>query len=393
MKTDVVVMGAGAIGLATAYELARRGKAVVVVDRDALPEPAAGSSDAPYRSASSWAAAGILPPANLDAATDPIERLRGFSHGLFPELTARLKAETGIDPLFARCGGWYLSDTAGETASMVGMVSFWRDLNIECGELELSDLVRREPALKPWTDAQPNARAWWVPDECQISPPLFLQALYRACRMLGVTFMDRSCVVDVSDVDGGVTIAVDVRNRGQRTIHADQAVVCGGVWSGRIADRLMLSNSLVPVRGQMLLLKTEALIITSIINFGQRYLVPRRDGAVLVGSCEEEVGFQHGTTPPVLAQLRQFAREVCPAMKSAREIGAWSGLRPLTFDGFPMIGKLPDSGSIYVATGHFRSGIHLSPGTATCLADMMLGTRPAVEIDAFGVGKQQGHPQ
>ena len=114
----------------------------------------------------------------------------------------------------------------------------------------------------------------------------------------------------------------------------------------------------------------------------------RRDGAVLVGSCEEEVGFHRGTTPAMLAEFREFAHRVCPPLKRARELAAWSGLRPLTFDGFPICGKLPDSDSIFVATGHFRSGIHLSPGTATCLADLMAGDQPPIDLQPFSVGKQ-----
>ena len=390
MNTDVVVIGAGAIGLTLAYELARRGRKVTVIDRDRLvvAESDVCSIATPFRSATSWAAAGILPPANLDSATDPMDRLRGLSHQLFPELVERLKAESGVDSQLTRCGGWYLSDTAGETASMVGMVSFWRELSIECQERSLGELSSAEPALASWADSAPRARAWWVPDEYQICPPLFLQALIGACGRLGVTFLDRSRVVDLSEAGSDVAVFVEGRHQPRRQVHADQVVVCGGTWSGLMAERLKLATSLVPVRGQVLLLQTESPVLSSIINFGQRYFVPRRDGAVLVGSCEEEVGFQRGTTPAMLAEFREFAHRVCPSLREARELGAWSGLRPLTFDGFPICGKLPDSDSIFVATGHFRSGIHLSPGTARCLADVMAGDQPPIDLQPFAVGKQ-----
>jgi glycine oxidase len=382
MKTDVVVIGAGAIGLTLAYELARRGRKITVVDRDRL--------DAPYRSASSWAAAGILPPANLESATDPIDRLRGLSHGLFPELAENLSRETGVDPQLLKCGGWYLADTIGETASMAGMVSYWRELSIECQEMGLAELAAAEPMMRPWAESTPQAKAWWVPDEYQIRTPLFLHALVLACRQRGVRFLDQSKVVDVNESEGFVAVSIDQPQSPQMTVHADQAVLCGGTWSGLISDRLRLSQSLVPVRGQMLLLKAKAPMFSSVINVGQRYFVPRADGSILVGSCEEEVGFQHGTTPGILSALRRFVREVCPPLAStAREIAAWSGLRPLTFDGFPMCGKLPDSESIFVSTGHFRSGVHLSPGTARCMADLMSGRTPPIQMNAFGVGKQQ----
>ena len=393
MKTDVIVLGAGAIGLSLAYELVRRGHEVTVVDRDRLGTVGGGTGPTAMlrRSSSSWAASGILPPANLTPSTDPIDRLRGLSHRLFPDLVERLKTETGIDSQLERCGGWYLADTIGETASMVGMVSYWRDLEIECQAMDLAELARREPALGPWTRQVRQANAWWVPDEYQIRAPLYLDALVKACRNRGVTFLDRSTVADIKDTQNGVSVSVESPQTDQ-TLHAAQAVVCGGTWSGLMTDRLQLSRSLVPVRGQILMMQTETRVLSSVINFGHRYLVPRCDGVVLIGSCEEEVGFQHGTTPAILADLRQFVREVCPELASAREVAAWSGLRPMTFDGFPMCGKLPGGDSIFVAAGHFRSGIHLSPGTATCMADLMSGRRPPIEMDAFRVGKQQQHP-
>ncbi|MCA9135652.1 MAG: FAD-dependent oxidoreductase [Planctomycetales bacterium] len=401
--TDVAVLGAGAIGLTIAYELARRGRTVTLVDRDPLAaiEREVCTIETPPRSATSWAASGILPPANLETATDPIEQLRGLSHRLFPGLVDRLIDETGIDPHLVRCGGWYLSDTIGETASMVGMASYWRDLSIECHETDLAELAIREPALESWTHRASVGRAWWVPDEYQICTPLYLQALIEACRKLGVTMLDETCVDGIDEHEKGATISiharhVDAGHDGERAPHgrhlqAEQTVLCGGVWSGLISDRLKLAQSLVPVRGQILLLKTDAPILSSVINLGQRYLVPRRDGAILVGSCEEEVGFQHGTTPKVLSELRQFVRELCPQLQSARELAAWSGLRPLTFDGFPMCGKVPGSDSVFVAAGHFRSGIHLSPGTAVCMADMVCGVQPQVDMVPFAVGKQQHH--
>ncbi|MEM6473446.1 MAG: FAD-binding oxidoreductase, partial [Planctomycetota bacterium] len=92
-----------------------------------------------------------------------------------------------------------------------------------------------------------------------------------------------------------------------------------------------------------------------------------------------------------LRALREFAFDLVPQLADAKEVGAWSGLRPMTYDGFPICGKLPSSNRIFVAGGHFRSGIHLAPATAVCLADLMDGNEPPVSLDAFRVGKQQSH--
>lgn len=403
MSTEVAVIGAGAIGLSLAYELARRGHRVTVIERDEIPTSAAPNArrwDLP-RSASTWAASGILPPANVETATDPIDRLRGLSHRLFPALASRLRDETGIDCQLRRCGALYLSDSVGETAAMVGMVQYWRELAIECQEITLEELARRQPALRHWGETVSGAKAWWVPDEYTLCTPMYMAALAAGCEREGVRLLDRTTVTGIDDLGGAVrlhlshsgssdngTAAHDGREAPDE-LNVPRVALCAGVWSGRIAQSMRLSQSLVPVRGQILLLHTEQPLVTSVINLGNRYLVPRENGDLLVGSCEEEVGMQHGTTPGKLQQLRRFAYDMCPALRSAREVSAWSGLRPLTFDGFPMCGKLPGSETLFVATGHFRSGIHLSPGTAVCMADLMTGQIPPIAMDDFRVGKQQ----
>lgn len=390
--SDVLVLGAGAIGLTLAYELACRGKTVTVIDRDPLSGTSGRGSS--KRAATSWAASGILPPANFDTAIDPIDQLRGFSHQLFPKLAAKLLQETGIDCQLDRCGGWYLADTFGEMASMTGMVSYWREMKIECEEVTLRELSVREPALSDWA-GRSSAKAWWVPDEFQIRAPRFLTALAKACRLRGVRFVDEWELVSFDETMEKVSVtvrpAVSSKQSSAANYSAGQVALCGGVWTGMIHEQLRLSESIVPVRGQILLLKPSGKLFSSIVNLGHRYVVPRRDGLVLVGSCEEEVGFDARTTETVLDDLRQFARQLCPQLSDAAEVTAWSGLRPMTFDGFPMIGKLPDSRRVYVAAGHFRSGIHLSPGTASCLADVMLNSDPMMSLDAFRVGKQQAH--
>ena len=379
IRTGIIVVGGGAIGLSAAWELSRRGRKVTLIDRDAV-----GKS-------TSWSAAGILPPANFATATDPIDQLRGLSHDLYPRWADQLKALTGVDPGFRRCGAWYLADTPGERAAMVGMRDYWSEQQIECHQVSREVLASREPMLEQVVEASRELAAWWVPNECQIRCPRYLQALAAACRHGGVEVIQRRNVLDVvgDGTQATVKTVATSDQQGRQDYVADAVVLCAGTWSGRIAAELRLQKSLVPVRGQMLLLKAEQPIFQSIVNVGHRYLVPRDDGHVLVGSCEEEVGFHSSTTAAMIDGLRDFALQICPQLADAREVTTWSGLRPMTFDGFPMIGQVPEMSNVFIAAGHFRSGIHLSPGTAVVLADLMTGKTPAVSLDAFRVGKQQ----
>jgi glycine oxidase len=375
--TRVIIVGGGAIGLSLAWELSQRGVDVTLIERDEVGR------------ATSWAASGILPAANRVTATDPIDQLRGLSHHLFPQWAERLSLLTGIDPGYRRCGAWYLADTPGERAAMIGMTDYWQELEIECRSVAPEEFVATEPALSQWVEQQHDLAAWWVPDECQVRCPSYLQALAVACRTSGVQIHEGHGVRDVAQGDGdGVTVTASA-GQADRDFQGDAVVFCAGAWTGRVTPVLRLQQGLVPVRGQILLLKTQQPLFQPIVNVGHRYLVPRDDGHVLVGSCEEEVGFQCETTQAMIDTLRSFAFEICPDLQQATEVAAWSGLRPLTFDGFPMIGRVPDTTNLFVAAGHFRSGIHLSPATAVCLADLITGTAPAVDLDPFRVGKKQ----
>ena len=116
-------------------------------------------------------------------------------------------------------------------------------------------------------------------------------------------------------------------------------------------------------------------------------LQPRDDGRVLAGSTEEEVGFDKRTTQEATAELAAFARDLVPALTSAPIEQTWAGLRPATFDGLPYLGPLPGLFNAFVAAGHFRSGLYLSPATAVVMSQLIRGERPEVDLDVFRVGR------
>ena len=372
MNRTVTVVGGGAIGLSTAWELSQRGFDITLIDRNSTGK------------ATSWSGAGILPPANRKSSSDPIDRLRGLSHELFPMWAEKLKLDTGIDPGLRQCGGMYLAETSGEIAAMCGMTDYWQEMSIECVPLTSAEIVSHEPSLGTWFQRTNNAAAWYVPDEYQVRPPRYLQALAAACVKSGVRFIEDTEVTDIRCLDGYAQAQY------QDDWHAcENFVLTTGPWTGRVAPSLELELSIVPIRGQMLLLKTAVPLVTSVINMGHRYVLAREDGHTLVGSNEDEKGFELGTTDTVLESLYQFATHLLPELASAERVAAWSGLRPMTFDQFPMIGHVPGIDNLYVAAGHYRSGLHLSPGTAVLIADLISESTPRIPIDAFHVGKQQ----
>lgn len=380
---NVVVVGGGVIGLSIAWEVARRGRQVTVIERGApLTDRTRASKD--QTQTTSWTAAGILPPANFERATDPLEKLRGFSHEQWPKWAESLKLSSGIDTGFTQCGGYYLAETAGEAASMIGMRAYWEELDIACQSISRSDLLQRHPWLEHWCHSskwmqkQPDQAAWWVPDEHQVRPPRLLKSLHAACENSGVHLRYGEEVTDLSKL--------------MARFPGHAIVCCGGTATGLVDERLQLSQALIPIRGQMLLLQCERFNEPFVFNLGNRYLISRGDSMVLAGSCEEEVGFDSSTTEDEIDKIRQFASGLSPELANAKEIQRWAGLRPMTFDGFPMIGRVPNHDQLFVAAGHYRSGIHFAPATAVAMADALDDQPTFMDMTAFSVGRQQATP-
>ncbi len=264
---------------------------------------------------------------------------------------------TGIDNGFRRCGGLYLATSPGEVAALSAQTFEWENDGITVERLEPNQVSSFEPAL---SQAIENARiraVYRLPQECQLRNPRHLQALGAACQQAGVELVTNEEVVDID--------VVQRRAQSVRTSHsqyaADAVCVCSGAWADRWLQSLNGSSAIYPVRGQMLLYRLPQAVARHVINEGHRYLVPREDGYVLVGSSEEEVGFEPGTTPEVLESLKAWSHSLIPALQTATLEKTWSGFRPATVDGFPYLGKFPEMDNLYLAAGHFRSGLHLSP--------------------------------
>jgi glycine oxidase len=123
---------------------------------------------------------------------------------------------------------------------------------------------------------------------------------------------------------------------------------------------------------------------TQIVMHGKRYLVPRPDGRVLVGSTEEpEAGFEKANTPQGVQELKQFAFDLCPALRDAEVEKTWAGLRPGSPDGLPFIGPVPGRQNVFAAVGHFRAGVQLSIGTAMLIQSWLTGADCPIPADSF----------
>ncbi|HVS38931.1 MAG TPA: glycine oxidase ThiO [Gemmataceae bacterium] len=364
--TDVLILGGGVIGLTTAYFLAREGVRVSLIDKGDLGREA------------SWAGAGIIPPAGERPARTPIDRLRACSSAMYPELSRRLRERTGTDNGYFVCGGLELDDPEHALP-----LEHWRDEGIAFRELEGGALRAVEPLLSP---ALP--RAWFLPGMAQVRNPRHLKALIAACEAEGVRLHPRRAASGF--VRSGRRI--DAVQTEQGPLSAGQFVAAAGAWTEGLLESVGVRLGVRPVRGQIALLQTDQAQPRPVILRGKRYLVPRPDGPVLVGSTEEDAGFDARPTAAAVAGLLAFAAEMVPSLEGAAVERCWAGLRPGSPDGLPFIGPAPDLANLFVAAGHFRAGIQLSPGTAQVITDLLLGREPSMPVDAFRLDRPPGQP-
>jgi glycine oxidase len=384
---DVLVVGGGVIGLSLAWDLARHGQSVHVIDRGQ-----------PGREAS-WAGAGILPPANRAAAIHPYDQLCGMSAELHPQWARELTAFTGIDTGYRPSGGLYLARTAGEAASLAAWAADQSAQGITANRLSQQELAILEPGLRGSggrgsrrAEVLPSSRmdvpqpplvAFLLPDEAQIRNPRHLQALIAACRQTGIE-ITADVAADRVAIGPDQLQGID-SSRG--LLRAHRYCFTAGAWTGQLLAQLGLSIAVLPLRGQMVLFRCQSPPIRHILNEGSRYIVPRDDGLVLAGSTEEEVGFDKRTTDEAIADLAAFARELVPALADAPIEQTWAGLRPASFDGLPYLGQLPGVSNAFIAAGHFRSGLFLSPATAVVMSQLVRGEKPAIDLAPFRVGR------
>lgn len=363
---DILIVGGGVIGLSLAYQLAPR-QSVLVVERGRTGNEA------------SWAGAGILPPAKDFPGASPLTRLAALSARLHPQWAAALQEETGLETGFRVCGGVYLARDAATKAELHATVAEWRQQQVRADEADPATLATLEPALANLVRREPEIAAWIVPEESQVRNPWHLRTLRAACERRGVTFAEESPVAEVTAQGDQITA---VRTQSEQ-FAAGQFCFAAGAWTGLVLKELGLQLPVRPIRGQIVLYRTEQRLLNRIINVGKRYLVPRGDGRVLVGSTEEEAGFLAQTTTAGIEGLKSFAADLAPELAAAPVEKTWAGLRPGTGDGQPLIGRLSPFRNAWVAAGHFRSGLFLSPATAVVLAAAITGDQSPVDLHSF----------
>ncbi|CAN5437261.1 glycine oxidase ThiO [soil metagenome] len=356
-SADVLIVGGGVIGLTAAYYLALENVRVTLIDQGDFGREA------------SWAGAGILPPAPSADSQDAFNQLHRQSILEFPNLSSDLLRQTGLDNGYRVCGG--LEFAAGTDSGHEGE---WSGPGVEVEQLSELAACQREPGLGP--DLGP---AKFLPGLAQVRNPRHMRALTEACRLLGVDLRPHCPLLNITHDSSRITGIQTNREE----LHCQRLLITTGAWTAAVAQKLGCVIPVRPIRGQIALFRMAPPLLRHVLMWGARYIVPREDGRVLVGSTEEDVGFKKQTTEEAIASLIELATRLVPQLGQAPVEKTWAGLRPGSPDGKPFIGRIPNWKNGFVAAGHFRSGIQLSPGTGLLCRDLLLDCKPAISLESL----------
>lgn len=372
LTCEVAILGAGVVGLSIAYELRKAAGLDVLVLDQSRPGTEA-----------SWAGAGMLPPGHRLDHPSAEARLRALAHARWNDWAPDLMAETGLDIGYRREEALGLAD-AGEFASSVSHEYAGEGVQVQ--PISPTEVKHRLGCVVSGGDI-----AFEIPEFGQVRNPRYLQALLAALAQRGVPILAETAAESISASSHGVkTIARD-----GTVISSERVIIAAGAWTQRFlsVDATTNAPNIRPIRGQIALLREKVPTLNSIIERGKKYLVPRGDGHVLIGSTEDDIGFDRSTDQVTVEDLIEFARTLVPSLRAAVLERAWAGLRPWNGSSVPWMGWLKSHGEmqeeeshVLLMAGHFRHGLQMSPATAQLARQLILGESPAIPLPSLPDG-------
>jgi glycine oxidase len=367
---DAAFIGAGVIGLASAWRSARAGLSVALVD----PHPGQGAT---------WAAAGMLAPVTeAHYGEESLVRLNVTAARWWPNFAQELEAESGMPIGYLQHGTVVVAADASDRLAIDEVLAFQQSLGLEATRLSARECRALEPTLAPGLRGGVDA-----PGDHQVDNRQLVVALLAACREAGVSLVaDSVTAVSVSSQPRAIGVEL-----GDGTLlRAGAVVVTAGCHSQQLDG--LPPGALPPVRpvkGLTLRLAAPPDVprvrrtLRGLVHGESCYLVPRDDGSVVVGATVEEKGLDRTVQAGAVYELLRDARTIVPGLDEYELAETAVGLRPGSPDNAPAIGPTGLPG-LLVATGHYRNGILLAPVTAEAITGLLTGTATSDVVAPFG---------
>jgi len=359
-KFDVAIAGGGVIGGAIAMELAREGLRVGVFDRQQPGQEA------------SWASAGILSPAPENPGMIAMVEMGKASFARYPEFVARVEEISGKSTGFRPKGtleALFSNDTKTELSTIIAL---HHGLGLKAEPLRAEDARELEPALSGEVKG-----AVLRPEEASIDNRALTAAVLEAAQRSGAEIFS-GCGARAIWREGNGCKGLVLQNE---KIEAQWTIIAAGCFSAAI-EGIAPYAPVRPAKGQMVALRADDLKMERVLWSEKIYLVPRNDGRILAGATVEYAGFDKRTTAGGIEKVLSAAIDLAPGLADARIEETWAGLRPDSPDHLPILGPT-DIDGLLMATGHFRSGILLTPITARLIREWITEQRASVDWDRF----------
>jgi glycine oxidase len=359
MKQDVIIIGAGIIGLATAERLLLQGAKVTILERNQTGQE------------SSWAGGGILSPLCPWDYLDAVTRLTSYSARQFPAWISTLHKASGIDPEYEISGLLVLPPYDNEIAQR------WCSTH----GIKTEQYALCGNSLKASSDKTPK-HALFLPDIAQVRTPRLLRTLLKRIKNLGGEVIENCTVARLKTARQQVQSIISSRGE----FVADYYIVSAGAWSKEILGVHALKLNIKPIKGQMLLFKFDKPPVHTILVQNDLYIIPRLDGHLLVGSTLEDTGFDKITTASARDHLLMHAQTILPSLQKMPIIRQWSGLRPASSNNIPIIGRHPIIRNLLINSGHFRYGVTMAPASAEILVNEIMNTQQPFDVTPYQAG-------
>lgn len=361
--SEVLIVGGGVIGLSIARELHRKGLRRITI----LERGASGSE-------SSYAAAGMLAPNAETEKADDFTRICTESLSLYNKYAEELFGETDVNIELDRSGTLYAAFTENDSAEIRRRYAWQTRAGLAVEHFSAEETRRAEPFISP--DVRESL---FFPNDWQVENRRMLHALEKYAELNDIKILENAEVKKIL-----------IENRkvcGARTVDANfpasVIVLATGAWTSLIESEGLTMPKVKPIRGQMIAFHTAKRLFERVIYSPRGYLVPRRDGRILIGATVEDAGFDKSVSEAAIEFLHETALEISPSLASLEIYEKWAGLRPLAADGLPILGTFAEMENLFIATAHYRNGILLAPLTAKIAAEKIVDNTDSEYLRIF----------
>ncbi|PKL06684.1 MAG: hypothetical protein CVV53_03050 [Spirochaetae bacterium HGW-Spirochaetae-9] len=389
---DVAVLGAGVNGTSIAYELSKRGKNVILIDKVVMGAGASGSCDDMILLQSKKP--GIL----LEMAFRSLE------------LFETLKEELPCDIEFDTRGGTILIEDKEHLSIMEEFVASQNRYGLEVDIIDRKRLLELQPLV-----ADDIIASTYSARDSQVNPMLLMKGFLLGAKNFGLRFLSRTRPADIRQRSGGWVIALDSGD----IVETGAVVNAAGAWANDLMKLIGFEVPITPRKGQVIVteaippigktnvwsaqyivskLKPQTAHSDGIVRPGDKFglgfaFTGTHNGNYLIGSTRENAGFDKSTDPEAIALIAEQARRFFPVMAKINFIRTFAGLRPSTPDGMPFLGEVPGAEGFFIAAGHEGDGIALSPITGRVMADLILGIKPEFSLEKFSPSRFKATPK